>query len=718
MPKPRARRVLNEAAHKLDPWAMQPRARPSRSPPEPSGGGGGAAVLAPPPSSNRTTQLAPGSKPAAPAPASDRDRAPRKEAPAPPSAPRRAGLAVLALGALGVVYGDLGTSPLYTEQATFTAGRVAPPITRAGVYGIASLIFWALVLEPSIKYAIAVMHADNDGDGGIMALAAIIQRLIRRRALAGGALLVTLGIFGAGLFFGDGMITPTITVLSSIEGLSSVSASFTHLEIPIALAILIALFAAQRLGTHAVGWLFGPVMLLWFAVIAVLGGHQVLLHPDVLQGLSPAYGLRYLLDHGVDGFLVLGFVVLATTGAEAMYADMGHFGPGAIRLAWFAIVLPGVVLNYLGQAALIRAHPSTVVNPFYLVVPHWGRLAMVFLATAAAIIASQAVISGSYSVARQAVQLGWLPRLGIVHTSKRGMEGQIYVPAVNWILCVGVVALVLIFQHSIRLANAYGMAVTATFLLNTVLFVVVARSLWRTARWKLATAVFVFGVTELAFVAANSTKIVHGGWLPLTVGLLTAVVMLTWRRGAEIVTRSRAAKEGPLQEFIEGLRRLDPPVRRVPGTGIFLHPGRETTPLALRTEVEHNHVLPERTVILYVETTRVPYVADSERFSVERLGCGQWRIIHLTARFGYREHPIVPAALRLAREHGVLAPDLDLDGASYFLSKITITPTDAPGMRRWRKRLFVLMARNAASPIDHFGLPGDRTVMVGSQIAV
>jgi len=672
-PKPGVRRSFNEAAHKLGYWPVRLAPRPEE------------------------THLSPALQAAA-----DEERDVVADAPR----------AVLALGALGVVFGDLGTSPLYAEQVIFNAHRDAAHATTAGVYGIVSLIFWALTILVSIKYAGFIMRAHNHGDGGIMALAA----LIKRRRVLHGAALVTLGIFGAGLFFGDGMITPAISVISAVEGVNTATPSLTHLVVPISLGILIALFAVQRFGTGAVGWLFGPVILIWFAAIGILGGREVLQHPDVLQGLSPIWGVRFMVDHGVAAFFALGGVVLALTGAEALYADRGHFGSGPIRFSWFAIVLPAVMLSYLGQAALIRAHPSTISNPFYLLVPSGGRIAMVLLATAATIIASQAAITGSFSVAKQAVQLGFLPRLKIVHTSN--LEGQIYVPLINWGLCLGVAALVLWFQHSAKLADIYGVAVTGTFILNTTLFLAVSRSSWHTAKWKLVLLGALFLTVEVAFFSSNLAKIANGAWLSLGVGLVIAVVMITWRRGQEIVTHNRSEQEGSLAEFIDSLRTATPPLHRVPGTAIFLNPGRQTTPLALRVEVEHTHALQAKVVIVSVDLVSVSRVDDADRLAVEWLGQGLFKIRHVTYRVGYHDKANVPEALALARKRGLLERNLDLEHASYFLSRMTITPTDAPGMSRWRKTLFIMMARNATSPIEHFGLPSTRTAIMGSQVAV
>jgi KUP system potassium uptake protein len=618
---------------------------------------------------------------------------------------------VLALGALGIVYGDIGTSPLYTEQAIFTQHADAAHTNAAGVYGIASLIFWALMIEVSIKYAGFIMRAHNRGDGGIMALTALIQR----KKVLHYAFLTTLGIFGAGLFFGDGMITPAISVISAVEGLNVATPSLSHLVVPISLGILVALFAVQRFGTGAVGWLFGPVILIWFTAIGVLGLKEVVQHPGVLQGLSPVWGARFMVDHGGAAFLTLGSVVLAVTGAEALYADRGHFGAGPIRFTWLAIVFPAVVLSYLGQAALIHAHPSTILNPFYYLVPKGGRIAMVVLATVATIIASQAAITGSFSVARQAFQLGFLPRLKIVHTSR--LEGQIYVPLINWALCVGVVALVLGFQHSAKLTEIYGVAVTGTFILNTILFCAVSRSLWRTPRWKLVPLAALFLTVEVSFFAANLAKIGHGAWLSLVVGLVIATVMMTWRRGREMVIRSRTEQEGLLGDFLDGLGKADPPIKRVPGTAIFLKYGKETTPLALRAEVKHNHVLHEKVLIVSVERVGIPHVEDPDRLAVEQLGKGLLKVRHVTVRVGYHDQTDVPAALALARKRGLLERNLDLEHASYFVSRMSIVPTQSPGISRWRKYMFVAMARNATSPIEHFALPSDRTVTMGSQVS-
>jgi KUP system potassium uptake protein len=549
-----------------------------------------------------------------------------------------------------------------------------------------------------------------------MALSALLQR----HRVATGAALVTLGIFGAGLFFGDGIITPTISVLGALQGINVATPTLTHLVVPLSVGILIGLFVLQRFGSGTIGWLFGPVMLVWFGVIAVVGLTQVVKDPAVLQGLSPSWGVRFFIDHGAYAYLMLGGVVLAVTGAEALYADRGHFGAGPIRVGWFLLVLPALMLNYLGQAAWIIHHPGAPhaggFNPFFQMMPHALLWPLVVLATVATIIASQAAISGSFSVAKQAVQLGFLPRLKVLHTSRT--EGQIYVPVINWALCMGVIALTLVFRSATKLGDIYGVAVTGTFILNTVLFLAVAHLLWGKRKLRLAPLAILFLSVEVAFFSANIAKVEHGAWLPLAIGLVVAVVMVTWRRGQVIVTRNRTDKEGSLEEFLDGSAEIEPPLIRVPGTAVFPNPSKGTTPLALRATVEHSHALHEKVVIFSIERVSVPHVDRDDRFVVSAIGHGLFRVLHVVDRVGYRDRLSIPDALALARKMGLLERNLDLEHASYFVSKITITPTDAPNMKRWRKDLFVALARNAASPIDAFCLPPERTVMMGSQIPV
>ncbi|HTU84214.1 MAG TPA: KUP/HAK/KT family potassium transporter [Solirubrobacteraceae bacterium] len=628
-----------------------------------------------------------------------------------------AGKAVLALGALGVVYGDIGTSPLYTEQAIFSNYHATRVVTAGNVFGAASLIFWALMIVVSIKYAGFIMRAHNRGDGGIMALTALLQR----NRVAQAAVLVTLGIFGAALFFGDGIITPAISVLGAVGGVSVASSALTHLVVPLSLAILICLFAVQRVGSGTIGWLFGPVMLLWFAVIAVFGLSEVVKDPAVFQALSPSWAVRFFATHGFYGYLVLGGVVLAVTGAEALYADRGHFGPNAIRLGWFGVALPALVLNYLGQGVWILHHPlarddSSTFNPFFQMLPHWTLWPAVILATVATVIASQAVISGTFSVAKQAVQLGFLPRLKITHTSS--VEGQIYVPIVNWTLCIGVVVLTLLFRNANSLGDIYGVAVTGTFILNTVLFLAVAHLLWGTPTRRLVPVGILFLTVEVAFFSANIAKVEHGAWLPLAVGLVLSLIMINWRRGQLVVTRKRVAQEGSLADFLDRLASKKPPVVRVPGVAVFLNPNPETTPLALRAEVEFTRSLHERVVVVSIDNVGIPHVDPFDCLAVRALGHGLFKILHVTIRMGYRDKLSVPDALVLARKQGLLERNLDLEHAAYFVSRISITASSTKPLRAIRERLFIMMARNAASPIDHFGLPPDRTVIMGSQIAL
>jgi KUP system potassium uptake protein len=574
---------------------------------------------------------------------------------------------------------------------------------------------WALTIIVSVKYVLFVMRADNEGEGGIMALIAQVQEL-RLGGRARNMILVALGIFGAALFYGDGMITPAISVLSAVEGLKVVSPSLDSLVMPITLVVLSLLFAIQRFGTGVVGRLFGPVMLLWFTVLAVGGAAQIVRHPGILRVLSPSYGAQFILDHGGVAFIALGSIVLAVTGAEALFADMGHFGRAPIRRAWFALVFPALMLNYMGQGALLIDTPSAIDNPFFLLFPDWARIPMVLLATVATVIASLSMISGAFAVTRQAVQLGFLPRLTVRHTSEHEV-GQVYVPAINWGLYVAVVAIVVGFQSSAHLASAYGIAVTGTFVLTTLLFSVIAIFKWGVSRRIVFPAAALMLVVDLTFFAANLTKVVHGGWLPLLIAAIVFTVLITWQRGRVIVTANRTEEEGPLQAFIETIHAMDPPVHRVDGTAVFLNANLDTTPLALRANVEHNHTLHACTVIVSVQTLRVPYVPAEERISIDDLGYSDDGITHVTARFGFQDEPDIPATLRQAADMGMEGA-IDVGDASYFLSKITIRRTPAPGMRQWRKRLFIAISRNAASPVEYFKLPGERTVTMGSSVDV
>jgi KUP system potassium uptake protein len=626
--------------------------------------------------------------------------------------------AALTIGALGVVFGDIGTSPLYSVQTVFLRDADRPvPIEPDAIYGVISLVFWAITLIVTIKYVALIMRADNDGEGGIMALIALLMRLRvargRRRIFAA---LAALGIFGAALFFGDSIITPAISVLSAVEGLEIVEPSLHELVVPISAAILIVLFMAQRLGTGVVGRLFGPVMALWFGTLAAFGLNEIVRHPEVVKALSPVWGARFFADDGLTAFLALGGVVLAITGAEALYADMGHFGRAPIRRAWFFLVFPALTINYLGQAALLVHTPAAASNPFYLLIPHWARLPMVFLATAATIIASQAVISGAFSVTRQAVRLGYLPRLRVEHTSLH--EGQIYVPFVNWALLVAVLVVVFAFEKSTKLASAYGIAVTGTITITGLLFFVVARVRWNWPLWLVVAAASFFGIIDLAFLGANLTKVLTGGWLPLLVAAAISTVLFTWQKGRGMVTRKREKLEGPLKKFVAQLHESDPPVHRVPGTAVFLNRGDRTTPLAMRANVEFNHTLHEHVIVLSIETEPVPYVSDRRRLKLSDLGFSDDGISHVTARFGFQETPNVPAVLLEAEERGGLERPLDIAQASYFVSKLDLVIGDSRGLSPWRKRLFLATAGLAADPVEYFRLPRDRTVLLGSACEV
>ena len=621
------------------------------------------------------------------------------------------GLYGLALGALGIVFGDIGTSPLYAVQTVFSIDDSAVKPTVADVYGVVSLIFWSITVVVSVKYVSFILRADNDGEGGIMALAALVRGVAgatpRRAAFA-----LALGVLGASLFYGDSLITPAISVLSAVEGLEVAQPDLADAILPIGAVILAVLFAAQRFGTHRVGRLFGPVMVLWFGVLAVMGLPHIIERPGVLLGLSPTYVFSFVADHPYTAFVAMGAVVLVITGAEALYADMGHFGRRPIRVSWFAVVFPALIINYLGQAALILGDPAAVANPFYLLAPTWARLPLVVLATVATVIASQAVISGAFSVSRQAVRLGYLPHLTVRHTSTVE-SGQIYVPAVNWLLFGGVLVLMFVFRSSNKLATAYGLAVTGTLILTTTLFLMYAAIAWRWAMWKLVLAGVVFGGIELTYLGANLTKITQGGWLPLLVAALVVTVMTTWQRGRRIITARRIDVEGSLPEFIGMLNRDRIP--RVPGTAVFPHPTKVTAPLALRANVEFNHVLHERVVIVSILSENVPHVPVGERLDIDDLGDAHDGILHLSARFGFQDEQDVPEVLRQACS---LSPELDIDPdtALYFLSRIAIERGRASGMSSWRKRVFIGLSRNAATPASYFKLPVDRTVIMGSRI--
>ena len=621
------------------------------------------------------------------------------------------------IGALGVVFGDIGTSPIYTLQTVFSPSDPHPvPVSTQNVYGVVSLVFWSVMVIVTVTYVLLAMRADNEGEGGIMALITLLRRWSSQRDGRTAVVLAGLGIFGASLFFGDSMITPAISVLSAVEGLKVVEPSLESAVVPVTAVIIVLLFLVQRRGTAAVGRVFGPIMIAWFTAIGACGVAGISEHPDILRALWPSYALGFLFGHFGTAFFALAAVVLAVTGAEALYADMGHFGRRAITRAWLFLVFPACILSYFGQGALILDDTDNISSPFFLLVPDWGRWPMVLLATAATVIASQAVITGAYSVASQAARLGYLPRLRIAHTSESTI-GQIYVPWINWLLMVSVLTLVFAFRSSTALAFAFGMAVTGTITITTLLFFYVARAKWGTPVWLVATGATLLLCVDLLFVAANLTKLVHGAWLPLLIGLTAFTVMTTWQRGRQVVTAERADHEGSLREFVDQLRSGEPPVLQVPGTAVFLNRGKQTAPLAMRANVEHNHVRHEQVVILSIETEPVPRVPTDRRIVVDGLGYADDGIIHVTARYGYMETPDVPGTLALLDPAETEGP-LQLDQASYFLSTIELRRGTAPTMAPWRKRLFIATSHITADAAEHFGLPRERTIIMGWHIEV
>ncbi|WP_026343561.1 potassium transporter Kup [Nocardia sp. BMG111209] len=622
-----------------------------------------------------------------------------------------------AVGALGVVFGDIGTSPIYTLKSVFDPGDPHPMRVDAdAVYGVVSLVFWSVTIIVTVTYVLLAMRADNDGEGGIMALITLVRRWGAGHGRRLVAVLSALGIFGAALFFGDSMITPAISVLSAVEGVKVVQPALGGFVVPITVAIIVALFLVQRWGTGAVGRMFGPIMIVWFVTVAACGIAGIARRPGILAALSPLYAGRFLAGHFGAAFFALAAIVLAVTGAEALYADMGHFGRRSITRAWLVLVFPACTLSYLGQGALILADPDRASSPFFLLAPSWARLPVVLLACAATVIAAQAVITGAYSVASQAARLGYLPRLRITHTSA-SRPGRIYVPWVNWLLLVAVLTLVFAFRSSGALAYAFGMAVTGTITITTLLFFFLARARWHVPRWLIVVGAAPLLTVDLLFLAANVTKFAHGGWVPLLIAAVVFVVLTTWQRGREIVAAQRIRREGPLHRFVDRLVAGSPPTASVPGTAIYLDRDKHTAPLALRAMVEHAHVRHEHIVILALEVRPVPRVPESERLVVEHLGPDHDRIAHVTARYGYLETPDVPKALAGVDPAATDGP-LDLDGASYFLSTIELSAGPARTMMRWRKRLFIATSYLAADAAGYFGLPRDRTVVLAYQLEV
>jgi len=609
-------------------------------------------------------------------------------------------LGALSLAALGVVYGDIGTSPLYAFRECFKSEYGLTP-TPSSVFGVLSLIVWSLILIVSVKYLVLILRLDNRGEGGIMALLALILSIRRRRVF------VALGLFGAALLYGDGIITPAISVLSATEGLEVAAPAFEPYVIPSALLLLFLLFYLQRYGTAGVGGVFGPIMLVWFTTIGLLGAVAIAGEPAILRALNPWYGARLFWEHPKAGFLALGGVVLAVTGAEALYADLGHFGRRPIRLAWFAVVLPALLLNYFGQGALVLSAPEAIKSPFYLLAPRFLLYPLVGIATAATIVASQALISGAFSLTLQAIHLRYLPRLTIVHTS-RSEFGQIYVPTVNAALMVGCLLLVLGFRSSTALGAAYGVAVTGTMAITTVLFFVIARYGWRWSVWRAGALVGAFLAVDLAFLGANMIKLGRGGWVPLMVAGAVFLVMTTWYRGTRLVTNTLARLSMPLDRFLEDVERLAPP--RVPGTAVFLTPSIEGAPPSLVHHFKHNKVLHEEVVLVSILIEQVPEVPDGDRVVSERLGSGFWRV---RAHHGFMERPEVQHVVASCCEHGM---KFDPEQTTYYVGRAKLLPVGPAPMMRWRKRLFAFMSWNASSATDFFGIPPDRVVELGARI--
>ena len=619
--------------------------------------------------------------------------------------PEKSRLSALTLAALGIVYGDIGTSPLYTVKEIF-AGSHPVPVDAAHILGTLSLVFWALIMVVSVKYVGFVMRADNRGQGGIMALMALALRDTHSRGLR--AKIIVFGLIGTSLFYGEGIITPAISVLSAVEGLEVATPAFKPYILPITIGVLIGLFFMQRRGSASVGALFGPVMCLWFVTLAILGIVSIVREPHVMYAVNPLHAIQFVVGNPLMGFLSLGGVVLAVTGVEALYADMGHFGRRPITLAWFGLVLPALMLNYFGQGALLLRSPDAVRSPFYLLAPEWALYPLVALATAATVIASQAVISGAFSIAQQAIQLGYLPRMGVQHTSAREI-GQIYLPSINWTLLVAVIALVLGFRSSMNLAAAYGLAVTGTMVVTTFLAYIVARQIWG---WGVvpAGAVFLtFLLIDIAFFSANIVKIPQGGWFPLLSGLAAYLLLITWKQGRTLMHARLKENAFSLATFLEHM----PPkneVPRVTGTAMFLTSNPEGVPQALLHNLKHNKVLHQRVVLVTVEVLDIPRVATAQRVVVEQLQHGFWRV---RAYFGFMDHPDLPEALEWCAEQGL---QIDMMDTSFFLGRETLIPKLGSRMPLWREKLFITMFRNASSATSYFRLPPNRVVELGTQL--
>ena len=613
-------------------------------------------------------------------------------------------LPAITVAAIGVVFGDIGTSPLYALKEIFS-GHHPIPVTPENIMGVLSLVFWAIIVLVTIKYVAIIMRADNRGEGGSLALLALVTERAKNPRLSW--IITLLGIFAAALFYGDSMITPAISVLSAVEGLEIITPDLKPYVIPITLGILTGLFFIQKHGTGAVGTLFGPVMVAWFAILAILGMLQIVNNPAILLALNPLYAAFFITEHPGLAFMALGSVVLAVTGGEALYTDMGHFGRFPIRLAWFGFVMPALVINYFGQGALLLVEPEAIASPFFHLSPDWALIPMVILATAATVIASQAVISGAFSVARQSIQMGLLPRMQIIHTS--GMEeGQIYVPFTNWSLYLAVVALVIGFKSSSNLAAAYGIAVTGTMLIDTILVAFVMVLMWKWNKFLVALVAGSLLLVDIAFFSANIIKVPEGGWFPLVMGIVSFTVLTTWRRGRRMVSDEMAKQSIPMSDFLHSIDD----VHRIYGTAIFMTSAKDGVPPALLHNLKHNQVLHERVVLVTVQTTDTPTVNDMERIYLHRMQKGFMRLI---IRYGFMESPDIPGALELCKGHG---ERFDMMETTFYLSRETIVPSMARGMLPMRARLFAVMSKNATSASDFFHIPTNRVVELGTQLVI
>ncbi len=618
----------------------------------------------------------------------------------------KSSLTALTLGAIGVVYGDIGTSVLYAVKEVFGSGHV--PFTHANVYGVLSILFWTLTVIVSLKYVVLVLRADNGGEGGLIAMLALASTAVKDRPELRQTLLA-IGIFGTALFYGDGVITPAISVLSAVEGLEVISPAFRQYVVPITLVVLFALFAVQKRGTGGIGKFFGPITVVWFVTIAGLGVVQIVDHPEILAALSPHHALRFMWQQPGTTFIILGAVVLCVTGAEALYADLGHFGKKPIRLAWFLVVMPCLTLNYFGQGALLLARPEAVVNPFFNMAPDWLLLPLVLLATMATVIASQALITGAFSVTKQAMQLGYLPRLQVQHTSEHD-TGQIYMPFVNWALFAAIVLAVVMFKSSTNLAAAYGIAVTLDMLITTVLTFYVIRYGWKYPLWLCVAATGFFFVVDLAFFTSNLLKLFAGGWFPLLIGGVVFTLMMTWKSGRSLMGEAQQAEALDLPSFLEAVF-VSPPVR-VAGTAVFLTAESGTVPNAMLHNLKHNKVLHEQNLFVTVRSHEVPWIAPAERLQMEPLGHDCWAV---TLHYGFKDEPDVPKALQLMRGHGCAMESMT---TSYFLSRDVVTPTLGGGMAPWREKLFAQMHHNASAAAQFLHLPNNAVIELGSKIEI